>query len=377
MIYLDNGATTIDKDPSVARAISSSLNTRQYANPARGLYDMSLNSLRKTIEIRKTIGDLFAVEDYLSIAFMPNITYGLNTIIQSLIGPEDHVITSEIEHNSVLRPLYSRNCDLSFLTIDELMDLDFNSLKNKIRKNTKALVVNHCSNVLGLVVDLDKIYDFCMENDLVLIVDGAQTAGMVEVDLSKYERIIYSFTGHKGLHGPMGTGGLVIKGDYDFKQVFSGGSGFDSFSKVQPKNLPEFFEPGTVNLNSFIGLEAAIKVVIEKDLAREEKTMREKCQYIYDQLASDENFEIYNHRDKLSSMVSFNILNMESGRVSDILWREYKIATRPGSHCAPLVHKRLNTVDRGIVRVSLSTYTSWDEIYSLVSALGQISQTLK
>lgn len=375
MIYFDNAATTIDKDKSVADAIYNSIMSKKYANPSRGSYELSINSLRKMLEIRMSIAKFFGSYDPLRVVLTPNITFALNFIIKSLFKDGDHVITSVAEHNSVLRPLYDfkdRGGEISFIDIDDNFNLKLEEIEPQIKSNTKAVIITAASNVSGKITDLNKVHEICQKNSLKLIIDGAQIAGVCDFNMSEFDDTIFAFTGHKALHGPMGTGGFIINGDFDFNQVFSGGSGFKSFLKTQPKSLPEFFEPGTANLTSFIGLEAAINF-LEKNKPYEK--LNELTKLLCDELHKNKNLEFYTVlEEKNAPIVSINIKGMDANTVSQILDEEYEICTRAGSHCAPLFHEKMGTEKRGIVRLSLSHYNTEEEIYKVVSAIEEISK---
>ncbi|MDU6064284.1 MAG: aminotransferase class V-fold PLP-dependent enzyme, partial [Anaerococcus sp.] len=262
MIYLDNAATTIDKDESVARAVYNAINSKSFGNPSRGAYKVSLDALDLLMQTRKKVGTYFGMDNPLNVVLCQNITFALNFVIKSLFNKNDHIITSLSEHNSVLRPLYDLEKDgaeIYFIGIKDDFSLDLEKIEKLVKKNTKALVITGASNVSGVLTDLDRAYEICKKNNLKLIIDGAQVAGYLPFNIKKYDNSIFLFTGHKGLHAPQGTGGFIVNGDFDFRQVFSGGSGFDSFSKTQPHVLPDLFEPGTANVHSFAGLKAAIE----------------------------------------------------------------------------------------------------------------------
>lgn len=375
MIYFDNAATTIDKDKRVADAVYKSLTSKNYANPSRGAYDLSLNALKKMLEIRMTIADYFGEDDPRKVILTPNITFALNFIIKSLFKPGDHIITSLTEHNSVLRPLYDfekNGGELSFIGFDDKFNLKLDQIESLIKTNTKAIVITGASNVSGKLTDLDKVYSICKKHKLKLIIDGAQLAGISDFSLKNFDDTIFAFTGHKGLHGPQGTGGFIVKGDFHFNQVFSGGSGFDSFSKSQPKVLPDLFEPGTGNLHSFVGLQAAIEILMEdKPYERLDQLTR----LLYKKLKEIKNLEFYSFLEEVNApIVSFNIKGYDANTVADILSYDYGICVRAGSHCAPLFHKECGTEKRSIVRLSLSAYNTEEEIEQVVKAIDEIAK---
>lgn len=375
MIYFDNAATTIDKDKSVAEAIYNALMSKSFANPSRGSYELSLNALRKMMEVRMTIGEFFGVNDPKEVILTPNVTFALNFIIKSLFKSGDHVITTMAEHNSVLRPLYDFakiGGELSFIGLDKEFNLKLDDVEGLIKANTKAIIITGASNVSGKVTDLKKVYSICKKHDLRLIIDGAQLGGVCEFSLKDFDNTIFAFTGHKALHGPQGTGGFVIKGDFDFDQVFSGGSGFDSFSKTQPKVLPDLFEPGTANLHSFVGLEASIKYL---EAHKPYKKLDELTRYLYTSLKKNPRLEFYTHLEEVNApIVSFNIEGFDANTVGQILDEDYGICVRAGSHCAPLFHKIMRTEHRSIVRLSLSFYNTNKEIDQVVKAIDEISR---
>lgn len=375
MIYFDNAATTIDKEEKMAKAIYDAIISKNYANPSRGSYKISIDSLRKLLEIRMTIGDYFGIKDPRRVILTSNITFALNFIIKSLFKKNDHIITSISEHNSVLRPLYEfeRNGgELSFIGIDDNFNLKLDQIEPLIKENTRAIVITAASNVSGCVTNLQKVYSICKKHSLKLIIDGAQLAGICDFSLEYFDNTIFAFTGHKGLHGPFGTGGFIVKGDFLFNQVFSGGSGFDSFSKTQPNTLPDLFEPGTFNLHSFIGLQVAIEE-IQKN--KPYKKLDHLTRMLYETLKKNKNLEFYTHLDDINApIVSINIKGMDANTVGQILDEDYDICVRCGSHCAPLFHKHVKTENRSIIRLSLSHYNTEEEILTVCKAIEKISQ---
>ena len=376
MIYLDNAATTIRKPKQVADAIYDAIISEQYGNPSRGAYPQSLNSLRKMYEIRETIANFFGFDEPLKVILTPNITFGINFIIQSLFSKKDHIITSVSEHNSVLRPLYNlekSGGELSFLEMDKDFNIKVKDLEKYLKPNTKAIVVTAASNVSGKFTDLKTINRFTLNHGLKLIVDGAQIAGAIPFTLEDYDEIIFAFTGHKSLHGPQGTGGFIVKGDFKFDQVFSGGSGFDTFSKEQPKQLPELFEPGTANIHSFLGLKAGIETINSQEVF---KHLDHLTRMLHDGISKIDNVKLYTKLEEINApIVSFNIHGANSQEISDILWEEYNICSRSANHCAPLFHKAMKTERRGIVRLSLSSYNTESEILETIKAVEEIAKS--
>lgn len=374
MIYLDNAATTIDKDESVARAVYQAIISKSFGNPSRGAYKVSLDALDLLMQTRKKVGTYFGMDNPLNVVLCQNITFALNFVIKSLFNKSDHIITSLSEHNSVLRPLYDlekEGTEISFINIKDDFSLELEKIENLVKKNTKALVITGASNVSGVLTDLDRAYEICKKNNLKLIIDGSQVAGYVPFDIKKYENSIFLFTGHKGLHAPQGTGGFIVNGDFDFRQVFSGGSGFDSFSKTQPHILPDLFEPGTANVHSFAGLKAAIEFLENNP----HDDINKLTKILYEGLKDIEGIKFYSNINlKHVPILSFNIGNIPANYIAMKLWDDYEICVRAGSHCAPLFHEKMGTKKQGIVRMSLSFYNTKEEIEKTIEAVKNIAK---
>lgn len=378
MIYLDNSATSIKKPISVAKAMYDSIVSETYGNPSRGSYDASLVALREIYNTRKEIADLFKIDDPLNVVLGENATFLLNLIIRGIFNNKDHIITSVAEHNSVLRPLYqleNEGASLSFLPLKEGGYIDLDELEKLKRENTRGIVITQASNVSGIATDLDKVFDFCLENNLIAIVDGSQGAGNLNFDFKyrTFPNTVYIFTGHKSLHGPQGTGGAVFYGDFDLEPVFSGGSGMNSFSHSQPNILPDIFEPGTHNVTSNIGLKEGIIDIRKIGIKNIERELYEKISYFYKGLKENENIIFYSDlAPRMTPIVAINHKKYSSSELSEILWENYEIATRAGSHCAPKYHESMETIDMGMCRFSLSIYTSYEELDFTIKALKEI-----
>lgn len=370
MIYFDNGATTLIKPQSVLDEMT--LNFNKMGNPSRGSSGPSLYSMDKVYNARKIVAKLFNVNP-MEVAFTYNVTTSLNLVIKSLISKDDHVITTILEHNSVLRPLYQledMGLELSFVDVDEDFNLKLDSLESLLKKNTKAVVITHASNVIGNVTDLKRVYEFTKKHGLILIIDGAQGAGATELNLSEFQNTIYCFTGHKCLYGPTGTGGIIARGDFDFTPVFSGGSGFKSFERETPSIFPDVFEYGTVNSSGIAALAKGVEYVLDNDTYSNLKNLKD---HLFSSMETLSGIKIYGkNSDFHLPTLSFNIGDIPSGEVSRVLWENLEVATRPGSHCAPLVHKRAGTVEQGMVRLSLSTFNTIEEIDEVVKFLQEM-----
>lgn len=376
MIYLDNSSTTLIKPDVVSKTLYDAIASEKFSNPSRGFYDEAINSSQAVYDVREILADFFGLEDPLNIAFTANITTSLNLVLSSLFKKGDHIITSLTEHNSVLRPLYQledRGIELSFIDIDENYNLKLYELEKYLKKNTRAIVITAESNVSGAVTDLDYIYDFAIEHDLLLIVDGAQAAGTVKIKFNerKYPRLIFCLTGHKALFGPSGTGAIIDLSGEKFKNVFTGGSGVNSFDRFNHLEMPDVFEYGTINFHSIIALGAGVKFIDEIGIDKVSEKIHALRRKLFYGIKEIPGIKLYcNEKD--SSIVSFNYKDCVSSEISEKLYKMSKIASRGGIHCAPLFHERVGTSNRGIVRLSLSYFNNEDEIDKTIETIKML-----
>ncbi|MEQ3346487.1 aminotransferase class V-fold PLP-dependent enzyme [Peptoniphilus senegalensis] len=376
MIYLDNSSTTLIKPDVVSKTLYDAIASRKFSNPSRGFYDEAINSSQAVYDVREIFADFFGLDDPLNIAFTANITTSLNLVLSSLFKKGDHIITSLTEHNSVLRPLYQledRGLELSFIDIDENYNLKLYELEKYLKKNTRAIVITAESNVSGAVTDLDYLYDFAIEHDLLLIVDGAQAAGTVKIKFNerKYPRLIFCLTGHKALFGPSGTGAIIDLSGEKFKNVFTGGSGVNSFDRFNPVEMPDVFEYGTINFHSIIALGAGVKFIDEIGIDKVSEKIHALRRKLFYGIKEIPGIKLYCN-EKNSSIVSFNYKDYVSSEISEKLYKMSKIASRGGIHCAPLFHERVGTRDKGIVRLSLSYFNSEDEIDKTIETIKML-----
>lgn len=370
-IYLDNAATTAQKPPVVAEAVTKILQG-EYGNPSRGAHGYSLAGFRVAEQARNELKDLFQADQRYEVAFTNNATVALNEVLKGLIQPGDHVITTDWEHNSVLRPLYQ--LEAQGVRIDIVRSqaitgrLNYSEFARKIRPETKAVICNHASNVTGNLLDLAWIKDFCQQRGLYLVIDASQTAGVVPIDLSDGKVSALCFTGHKSLYGPQGTGGVCLLKDLPLVPVITGGDGMQSFSKTQPLELPTLLEAGTLNIPGIAGLAASVQW-----LKNTERTVK-LGDYFYQGLQKIAGLTIYgDFSGPRVDVFSIKLQDAESALVSDLLWEEFQIATRPGYHCAPLMHEALGTAARGTVRLSLSSFTTQAELDQTLRALQELA----
>ena len=381
MIYFDNSATTLQKPDEVFKAVYHILSSKGFGNPGRAAHAAAHHALTELYKTRIALSAIFNIEDPLQIALCQNATAALNLVIKSLFTPEDHLITTALEHNSVLRPLYQleeAGAQLSIIGFDEQNgEPDYTAMENSIRPTTKAIIISTCSNVIGAVPNIERVHEICKKYQLPLILDAAQSAGVIPIDLSRYDNTIICFTGHKGLYGPQGTGGIAVNGTFPFKPVFSGGSGINSFEKKHLSVMPDVFEAGTMNVPSFSGLTAGCLYIKEKKIETIHAYLSDLRSYFVKAVSEIPHITVYAPDiEQPGPVVGLNIAGIPSGVVSQQLDEKYTIATRPGAHCAPLVHKTLHTEEQGIVRFSFSSFNTKEEIDTAIKALYAISRTV-
>ena len=381
MIYLDNAATTYYKPEEVISAVCAAMRTM--GNSGRGVNGISLNTSRKIYETREKLCNFFNGETPKQIVFTANATDSLNIAINGLLTENDHVITTQAEHNSVLRPLYlleEKGMKITFLKPDEIEKPNISDMKKYILPNTKAFICTHGSNLTGNISDIEKIGEFCKNNNLIFIVDASQTAGAIPVGIRKNNIDILCFTGHKGLMGPQGTGGLYVRKGINLRQTKVGGSGIHTYDRKHPDFMPERLEAGTLNGHGIAGLNSAIDFINKTRIGNIHKKETDLMWKFYDNIKNIKNIKIYgtffnskNERIDRLPIVSINIGDIDSAEICDILNIEYNIITRAGGHCAPLMHKALGTQEQGAVRFSFSYFNSEKDIENAVNALKKIS----
>ena len=370
MIYFDNGATTLLKPPEVAEAVKYAINN--FGNAGRSFYDTVMAANREIYQTRVDVASLVGLDDPLHVAFTSSATESLNLVISGLIQAEDSVITTLAEHNSVLRPLYLTGCDLDFLKCDESGKILIESFESRIKETTKFLVCTHGSNLTGNITDVAALYSLCRERGITMILDVSQTLGAIPVDISMAD--IMCFTGHKALLGPQGTGGVIVNGPYDFFVVKTGGAGTNSFERFQPKCMPDIFETGTLNSHGLYGLQKGVQFVSKVGPHHIHAKEMQLHDMFYNGVCGMNGVTIYGDfsgEDRLP-IVSLTVEGLTSSELARRLWQDYRIATRAGSHCAPLLHQHFNTVKSGMVRFSFSYFNTEDEVKQGIAALETI-----
>lgn len=377
MIYLDSSATSFLKPPQVAEAVFRSFNT--IGNAGRGAHAPTLNASRLIYDTREKLAALFGTPDPSRIAFTCNATEALNIAIHGAIHPGEHVITTACEHNSVLRPLYLKEKEGTELTIipaDIKGRIRYDLLESSVKSNTSAIVLTHASNLSGNVTDLAFVSNFAKKHGLLLIVDASQTAGSLPINVEKMGIDILCFTGHKGLFGPQGTGGLYVREGLTLSPLKSGGSGIHSFDRQHPTDMPTALEAGTLNGHGIAGLNAGLDYILSTGVKNIHAKEISLARRFVNGISDISDLKLYGDIDTplRTPIISLNIGNMSSASVSDILWEDYEICVRAGAHCAPLMHKTFGTEKQGAVRFSFSCFNTEAEIDTAIQAMHEIAE---
>ena len=377
MIYLDNAATSYRKPQAVIDAVCAALSGM--GNAGRGAHQAALDASRLAYETRCMLSDLFCGYGAENVAFTSNSTEALNTAISGLFDPGDHVITTALEHNSVLRPLYrleERGMELTLIQADSKGCVDYKEFEKAIQPNTKAIVCTHGSNLTGNLLDIKTIGEIASRHGLLFIVDASQTAGVFPIDMREMQIDALCITGHKSLMAPQGIGALLIRDGLEIRPLKVGGSGIQTYDHEHPKAMPTRLEAGTLNMHGIAGLHAALQhlsetgmdVIREKELSLADKFYRE--------LKDIPGITIYGDYSQCerAPIVSLNIRDYDSSQISDILFVDYEIQTRPGGHCAPLMHEALGTVEQGAVRFSFNWFNTEAEVQAAVNAIKELAE---
>lgn len=380
MIYLDNAATTFPKPECVYEAMDKFLREKG-ANPGRAGHRMSVEAEQEIEKARFIVAGFLGVKSPERLVFTFNATDALNMGIKGLLCKGDHVITSRLEHNSVSRPLSGlekqgaitvtrvENSDDGFISPDDI--------RKAVRSNTKLIVCTHSSNVLGTIQPIREIGEVARERDIVFMVDAAQTVGVCDIDVEEQHIDMLAFTGHKGPFGPTGSGGLYVGKNVKLRAWREGGTGFEPESISQPDTLPFQLESGTPNSVGIVGLRTGIEFCIKEGIETIRQHERKLALRLVSGLESDDRFEIYGNvdEDRKVGIVSINIKGLKSGEVGAILDNTFNIAVRPGLHCAPYTHQRIETFPEGTIRLSPGYFNTMEEIEETVSGLMKIADT--
>ncbi len=379
MIYLDNAATTLQKPPQVIDAVVRAMTAM--GNAARGAHGGALEASRTVYGARVKLAGLFGCPRPDHVIFTANSTEALNIAISGVLRPGDHAVTTDCEHNSVLRPLYrleeERGVKLDIVPADKLGRVDCGDFERLVQPGTRAVVCTHASNLTGNVLDVARIGEIAHRQGALLIVDASQTAGALPIDMEAMGIDVLCFTGHKGLMGPQGTGGLCVRPGVEIAPWKAGGSGVHSYDRHQPQEYPTRLEAGTLNGHGIAGLSAALDYIGEVGLEAIEAREHTLMDRFYRAVSAMEGVTVYGDfsQPRRSAIVTLNIRDYDSAAVSDELSEVYGIATRPGAHCAPRMHQALGTTDRGAVRFSFSWFNTEEDVDEAVRAVGELSSS--
>lgn len=378
MIYFDNGATSFPKPKLVYDEIFSAM-TEYGANPGRSGHEMAMKTNRKIYKARRSLAKLFNIKNPMDIVLTFNCTSALNLGIKGFLKEGDHVITTSMEHNSVLRPivyLEKKGITNTIVMADSYGRVDPEDIRKAIRPETRLIVSTHMSNLTGTIIDIEEIGKIALENNIKFLVDGAQSAGAFDIDVEKMNIDMLAFPGHKSLLGPQGTGGLYIREGIVLEEIYQGGTGSLSDTLIQPDILPDKYESGTPNGPGLIGLGAGVEYILSQGIENIRKKEMELTKYFIEEIDKIENIRIYGPKDisERGPVVPINLTNKDSSELAFILDDKYNIGVRPGLHCAPMAHKTIGTFETGAVRFSFGYENTFEELDLAIRALREISK---
>ncbi len=379
IVYFDNAATSHPKPESVYRAVDHFLREIG-ASPGRSGHRLGLSAGRVVLEARERLARLFNLGDSSRIILTVNCTEALNLAIKGLLRPGDHAVTSSVEHNSVMRPLRRLEAEgtieLTVVPCSSVGWLDPDDLRKHLKANTRLVVVTHASNVVGTIQPVEEIGSLTRARGIRFLVDGAQSAGALPIDLDVLGVDLLAFSGHKGLLGPQGTGGLVLGEGVELVPLKEGGTGSRSQHQTQPTHLPDRYESGTLNGPGIAGLAAGLTYVEDRGVEAIEKRLKELTSLVLDELDQTPGVTIYGPRDaeKQTAVVSFTLAGADAGELAAILDRRFSIMVRSGLHCSPAAHRTIGTFrrTRGTVRVSLGPFNTAEEVHYFGRCLREI-----
>lgn len=377
-IYLDHAASSWPKPPEVIKAMVECM--EEYAaNPGRGSHEKAVKASRTLFEGRKQLARLFRIKNPNDIAYALNTTMALNLAIKGFVREGDHVICTAVEHNSVRRPLEflkaSKGVQISYLQTDAQGNINLKELESLITSRTKLVVCNHSSNLLGSILPVADIAEVCRKHRVKLLVDAAQTAGTIDIDVNLMGIDMLAFPGHKGLLGPQGTGGLYIHPDLDLDPLLHGGTGSQSEAIEQPTVRPDRYEAGTQNTVGIAGLVEGIKWVQKQTVEKIHQHEWQLTQRLMNGLLGIPGVQILGPvlGQNKTGIVSFTVAQTDSSEIAFILDQSFGIAVRAGYHCTPLAHETVGTLERGAVRASVGCFTTEGEIDQLIDAVKEIA----
>jgi len=378
MYYFDNAATSWPKPGSVMKVMQ-----RYFfyggGNPGRSGHRKAIEAGKTVLNTRQLLASLFNIKDPSSIVFTKNATEALNIAIVGSLKPGDHVVTTSMEHNSVMRPLRhleDGGVRISVAKTDSKGRTAVRAIEREVEDSTKLIAVTHASNVTGTINDIEAIGNFCRKRNIRFLVDAAQTVGVVPIDVEKINADLLAFSGHKGLLGPQGTGGLYVKNADLSDPLMRGGTGSLSDREDQPDFMPDRYESGTLNVIGIAGLGESVRWVIDRGVERIMEHDSQLLEIFVNELSENERFKLYGlgKAYEQTGVVSINIKGLSPSRVGEVLDRKYGILTRIGLHCAPQAHKTLGTFPDGTVRFSWGVFTKQKDIVDATHALREIAE---
>lgn len=379
-IYMDNAATSFPKPDCVYDAVDY-FNRHMGGNPGRGSNQQTLQAGSIVLETREALSRLFNIEDALQIAFTSNITEALNLGMKGILKPGDHVITSSMEHNSVARPLHmlnQRGVEWTIVQCAPDGSMDPQEIQKAIRPSTRLICTLHASNVTGTILPIREIGRIAREHGIPYMLDSAQSAGVLPIDVAKDYIDILCFTGHKGLLGLQGTGGIYVRPDLEISTIKEGGTGSLSEYLEHPEFMPDHLEAGTLNTPGIAGLNAGVNYILDQGLDNILEHERKITRRLLEGLQAIPRVEIYGSRDsqKQTAVIAFNIEEMDCGDLGMRLDYKYGITTRSGLHCSPLAHRTMGTLERGTCRLSPGIFTTEEEIHQVIQAVHSIAHSI-
>jgi cysteine desulfurase/selenocysteine lyase len=380
LIYLDNAATIFPKPRPILEAMLETY-SRMGVSPGRGSYDLAVEAEELVGQTRKKLARFFGAPDPDRVIFASNATDALNMAMQGLFEPGDHVVATRLEHNSVLRPLHHLRqrglIEYDLVPFDSRGFVDPEAIAKAVRANTRLVICCHASNVLGTVQPISDIGRVCNERKVPLLIDAAQSAGVIPIDMGAWHLSAVAFTGHKSLLGPTGIGGLVIHPELDIQSTRFGGTGVDSKNLVHTQTFPHRLEAGTINLLGVIGLSKGLDFVMAEGLNTIYHRETELLTRLRDGLSVLDSITLYCQEDLTEHLgiITANMEGIEPGDIGAILDADFGIAVRSGLHCAPLVHETLGTYPQGGVRFSIGPFNTDEEIDRTIEAMDIISRT--
>jgi len=382
MIYLDNAATSWPKPPEVLQAMTDVLE-RAGGNPGRSGHRLSIAAARVIYDTREEIARFFSISDPLRVIFTSNATYAINLALRGILKPGDHVVTSSMEHNAVMRPLRSlekQGIRLGIVPCAADGSLDAKDFAKAVQAATRLVVVTHASNVVGTLLPVTEIASIAHEAGALLLVDATQTAGAISIDMRAMGIDLLAFTGHKKLQGPPGIGGLVIADNVAVSQIeplIRGGTGSRSESEEQPNDLPDKFESGTANLAGIAGLGAGLKWVTERGIDEIRHHLKKLSQTLIDGLLALPKVRTYGTLDPECSVaiVSFTDTDKSVSEIGLRLDDEFGVLCRVGLHCAPAAHKTVGSFPEGTVRLAPGVFTTMDDVQKAIQAISEVVQS--